>query len=215
MKHLLLDRSPHRPDTGQPFLGDLRLARGRVHEAHGGARHTLALMLAGAMAGPLFWVAPAWTPERLYPPGLANIGVNPGRITFVHARHATDILWTLEEILRSGAVGLVVGDLPGPPGLTPMRRMQLAAEAGAAAGRTPPLGLILTPEGGAAGAESRWKMTPDHAPEQRGWQLTRERARSDPPATWRVVPKADGFALLPSQDLTGNNLLANIPPSSG
>ncbi|MCB1338699.1 MAG: hypothetical protein KDK10_15015, partial [Maritimibacter sp.] len=131
MKHALLDRAPHRPDTGQPLVGPLRLARGRVHEAHGPARHTLALMLARAMEGAVFWVAPVWAPERLYPPGLVNLGVNPGRITFAHARHATDILWTLEEILRSGAVGLVVGDLPGPPGLTPMRRLQLAAEAGA------------------------------------------------------------------------------------
>jgi len=195
MKHVLLDRRPHRPGDGQPFLGPLTLRRARVHEAHGGARHTLALMLARAMTGPLFWVAPAWAPDRLYPLGLANLGVNPGRITFVHARHATDILWTLEEILRSGAVGLVVGDLPGPPGLTPMRRMQLAAEAGAEASGTPPLGLILTPEGGAAGAESRWKMAPAHTPDTTGWQLTRERARSDPPGDWQVTPKADGFAV--------------------
>lgn len=195
MQHVLLTRKPHRPNGGQRFLGALDLARARVHEAHGPARHTLALMLARAMEGPLFWVAPAWVPDRLYPPGLANLGVNPGRITFVHARHATDILWTLEEILRSGAVPLVVGDLPGPPGLTPMRRMQLAAEAGAEASGTPPLGLILTPEGGAAGAESRWKMSPAHTPDQTGWQLARERARSDPPGDWRVVPKDDGFAV--------------------
>lgn len=195
MTHALLDRSHHRPDRGQPLLGPLTLARARVHEAHGPARHTLALLLARAMEGPLFWVAPAWVPDRLYPTGLANLGVNPGRITFVHARHPTDILWTLEEILRAGAVPLVVGDLPGPPGLTPMRRLQLAAEAGAAASGHPPLGLILTPEGGAAGAESRWKMTPAHTPDRTGWTLARERARSDPPGTWQVAPAGDGFAL--------------------
>lgn len=194
MHHALLSRRPHRPGGGQRFLGALDLARARVHEAHGPARHTLALMLARAMEGPLFWVAPAWTPERLYPPGLVNLGVNPGRITFVHARHATDILWTLEEILRSGAVPLVVGELSGAPGLTPMRRMQLAAEAGAERG-TSPLGLVLTPEGGATGAESRWRMDPDHAPGVSQWMLSRERARSDPPTEWTVRPKGDGFAL--------------------
>jgi len=195
MQHALLSRHPHKPENGQPFLGPLHLRRARVHEAHGPARHTLALMLARAMTGPLFWVAPVWIPDRLYPPGLANLGVNPGRITFVHARHATDILWTLEEILRSGAVGLVVGDLPGPPGLTPMRRMQLAAEAGAEASGAPTLGLILTPEGGAAGAESRWKMAPAHTPDTTAWQLIRERARSEPPGEWRVEPSGDGFAV--------------------
>lgn len=195
MKHVLLGRAHHRPDTGQTLIGPLSLARGRVHEAHGPARHTLALMLARAMEGPVFWVAPAWSPERLYPQGLVNLGVNPGRITFIHARHPTDILWTLEEILRSGAVPLVVGDLPGPPGLTPMRRMQLAAEAGTEATGRAPLGLILTPEGGAAGAESRWRLAPDHGAGATGWRLARERARSDPPGDWRVVPQAEGFAL--------------------
>ncbi len=195
MQHVRLSRHHHRPDRGQPLLGPLTLARARVHEAHGPARHTLALMLARAMEGPLFWVAPAWSPERLYPPGLANLGLNPGRITFVHARHATDILWTLEEILRSGAVPLVVGDLPGPPGLTPMRRMQLAAEAGAEASGTAPLGLILTPEGGAAGSETRWKMAPAHTPETTAWALSRTRARTDPPGAWRVLPGDKGFAL--------------------
>ncbi len=195
MQHARLSRTHHRPDDGQPFLGALHLRRARVHEAHGPARHTLALMLARAMTGPVFWVAPVWAPDRLYPLGLANLGVNPGRITFVHARHAIDILWTLEEILRSGAVPLVVGDLPGPPGLTPMRRMQLAAEAGAEASGAPPLGLILTPEGGAAGSESRWKMAPAHGPDTTAWQLTRERARTDPPRDWRVTPKGDGFAV--------------------
>lgn len=195
MTHALLSRAPHRPDAGQPLLGDLRLARARVHEAHGAARQVFALLLARAMTGPVFWIAPGWEPARLYAPGLVNIGVDPGRVTFVTAGHAMDLLWTLEEVLRSGAVPLVVGELPGPPGLTPMRRMQLAAEAGAAQGQ-PPIGLVLTPEGGATGAESRWRMEPDHTPGHSRWQLARERARSEPPADWAVmVSEAGDFSL--------------------
>lgn len=193
----LLARAPHRPDNGQALLGGLSLARARVHEAHGGARQLFALLLARAMAGGVFWIAPAWQGARLYGPGVANLGVDPGRITFVTAGHAMDLLWTLEEVLRSGAVPLVVGELPEPPGLTPMRRMQLAAEAGVARGAAP-IGLILTPEGGAAGAESRWRMAPDHTPGHSRWMLARERARSDPPAAWTVEPGGDGFALAPA-----------------
>ncbi|RME16337.1 MAG: hypothetical protein D6801_05680 [Alphaproteobacteria bacterium] len=174
----------------------MSLARARVHEAHGPARHLFALMAARADEGPVFWVAPRWQAGRLHGPGLAGLGVDPGRFVFIHADHPTDLLWTLEEALRAGAVPLVVGELPSPPGLTPMRRLQLAAEAGAERG-APPLGLVLTPEGGAAGAESRWHMEPAHRPDARGWTLTRERARTEPPASWKVVPEGTGLALMP------------------
>lgn len=193
----LLARAPHRPDEGQPLIGPLRLARARVHEAHGPARHLFALLLARAMAGEVFWIAPAWEGARLHGPGIANLGVDPGRFTFVTAGHAPDLLWTLEEVLRSGAVPLVVGELPAPPGLTPVRRMHLAAESGAARG-VAPLGLVLTPEGGTTGAESRWHMAPAHTPGAPGWVLTRERARAEPPQSWRVRPEAEGFALAPA-----------------
>lgn len=192
----LLTRAPHHPDSGQPLLADLRLARARVHEAHGPARHMFAALLARAMEGPVFWVVPAWEGLRLYAPGMANLGLDPGRVTFVSAGHATDILWTLEECLRAGAIPLVVGELPGPPGLTAVRRMQLAAEAGAERGAAP-VGLLLTPEGGTTGAESRWQMAPAHSPGHTGWTLTRERARADPPARWKIMPDAAGFALEP------------------
>lgn len=194
MQHVRLARAPHRPDDGQVFLGRLSLARARVHEAHGPARHTFAVLLAREMSGPVFWIAPAWDRARLHATALANLGLDPGRITFVHGAQEIDLLWTLEEVLRSGAVPLVVGDLTAPPALTPMRRLQLAAEAGAKAGRAP-LGLLLTPEGGSAGAESRWQMAPAHGAGHSGWTLTRERARSTPPKSWTVRPDRGGFVL--------------------
>jgi len=194
MQHVRLTRAPHRPDAGQPFLGPLRLARARVHEAHGPARHTFAALLATRMAGPVFWIAPAWENARPHGPGLMRLGLDPGRITFVHPAQEIDLLWTLEEVLRAGAVALVVGELPRPPALTPMRRLQLAAEAGAARG-TAPLGLVLTAEGGSAGAESRWHMAPTHAPGRSAWSLTRERARGDPPQGWTVQATGTGVTL--------------------
>jgi protein ImuA len=198
----LLERSARRPAgqtvPGQMLLGDLTLAPGRVHEFCGPARRSLALTLARAMTGPVFWIVPRWTPDRLNPEGVLSF-IDPGRLVFVTPRRAEDLLWSMEEVLRAGVIPLVVADLPAPPALTPVRRLQLAAESGAAEGRLVPLGLLLTPgRGGAAGAESRWEMTPRHTGPTRpglAWELHRRRARSAPEAAWTVRRGKDGLQL--------------------
>lgn len=189
--HALLSRAPHRSRPALAVTGELSLTRMRVHELCGRARRTLAAWIAAAVqaqeSGPVIWVAPAWESERLFGSGLAMICA-PERFLFVTPTRAEDILWTLEEVLRSGAAPLVVGDLPGLPSLTQVRRMHLAAEAGAEAMGGKPLGLLLTPglEGGAPGVESRWKLDPAHQPEAAGWALTRLRARTAPVKRWQV-----------------------------
>jgi protein ImuA len=168
---------------------------GRVHEMCGPARVALAAMAMGAAAGPVIWALAAWTAERIYPDGLVALA-DPGRLVLVRARRPEDLLWTMEEALRAGAAPLVVAELAEPPRLTPVRRLHLAAEAGAeAAARLnlpPPTGLLLTPgEGGAQGVESRWFL--DHAPsgstlveDRRAWRMERRRARLAPPAAWAL-----------------------------
>jgi protein ImuA len=178
-----------------------RLAAGQVHEATGSARATFAVALAGSIPqqgpqdGPVLWIRPAWSPDRLHPDGMRPL-VDPGRFLFVDAPRDADLLWCMEEALRSGQVPLVIADLPAVPGLTAVRRLTLAAEAGAAlpgaAGCMAPSGLILTPgQGGAPGVETRWRMDADHAAAP-GWRLERQRARMVPPAAFRVVPGQDG-----------------------
>lgn len=187
MPQPLLSRRSHHPRPEAAFLDGLSLALARVHEGCGPSRRMLALMVARALDGPVFWLRPAWAAEHLNPPGIAG-DVNPGRITTVEARRPEDILWTMEEVLRSGAVPLCVADLPAPPSLTAVRRMHLAAETGMAEGTVAPLGLLLTPgAGGAAGVESRWHLAPDHAPGVSRWRLTRTRARTAPVQSWQVT----------------------------
>ncbi|MGR3467366.1 MAG: hypothetical protein ACU0CI_05755, partial [Shimia sp.] len=125
-------------------------------------------------------------------PGLMRF-VDPGRLTFVRCRSALDLMWCTEEVLRSGVAPLVVTELPEAPSITPVRRLHLAAEAGAEAGR-PPLALLLTPgDGGAQGIESRWHMAPTHDAAPRSWRLSRLRDRALPPAAWRVQNSGAGF----------------------
>ena len=169
-----------------PDKDELSLTCGRLHEGCGPARRTLALWLAAQMSGPVLWVAPGWNRDRLHADGMLA-WVDPARFIFVDALRADDVLWTLEEALRSGAVPFVVGDLPGLPGLTQVRRLHLAAETGGQNGAHLPLGLILTPEmGGAQGVETRWHLQSDHAQHTGQWLLSRLRARTAPPKTWTL-----------------------------
>ena len=207
MNAQLLKRQSHR-DPQQPFLGDLALPLARVHEFCGNARRTLAMMLAARMTGPGFWIAPGWASGRLNPDGMLHV-VDPARLTFLTPRRPEDLLWCMEEVLRTGAVPLVVADIPAPPALTPVRRLHLAAEAGASQGRLRPLGLLLTPgDGGAQGVESRWQMAGAHGLDAHGWTLNRQRARAAPPMIWRVIPSGAQFRLtrLPNQDACGADI---------
>lgn len=195
MQTTLLTRgqAPKRPALS--LLKDIDLDLGRVHECAGRARRVFALMLAARTSGPVLWIAPAYGTDTLNPDGMLRF-VDPGRFIFVAPQRAEDLLWAMEEALRSGAVPLVVADMPGFPALTPVRRLHLAAEAGAAQAPRPPLGLLLTPdEGGAQGVETRWVMQPDMAPDMTNalphdhlrWHLARSRARRAPPRDWHIL----------------------------
>lgn len=193
-----LERAPWRDRPQAQLARGITLPRARLHEACGGARITFALWLAAQTQGPVFWITPSWTPHRLNPDGMAGFA-NPARFTFVTPLRGEDVLWSMEEVLRSGMVSLVVADIPAPPGLTAVRRMHLAAETGASEGKEAPIGLLLTPgDGGAPGIETRWQMMPDHGhgcghdrdqgrdQSCAGWHLRRLRARTAPVSAWHV-----------------------------
>lgn len=167
------------------------IARGRVHELCGTARRTLALMLAGRLEGSVLWIAPEAGGRALNPAGMRGL-LAPERLILAAAVPDREVLWCMEEALRSGAVAMVVAELAAPPGLTPMRRLQLAAET---SGRTP-TGLILTPEaGGAPGAETRWHMAATLADAAPAWRLERRRDRIAPPGSWELRLTGEGVQL--------------------
>lgn len=132
----------------------LQLKPGRVHEASGPGATSFAAVAAARSGGDVLWVLPGHAPGRLNPQGLSQF-FDPARLLLVDALRHDDALAVAEEALRSGAVALVVADLSKPLGLTPGRRLQLAAGAGQATG------LCLIPEAmGSNVAETRWLCEP-------------------------------------------------------
>ena len=186
----LLTRAPQRARPALDLGDDIHLTLARLHEGCGPARRSFALWLAGAVQrqtpGPVIWIAPRHLPDRPNPDGVVGLA-RPETCIHLAPQRPEDLLWCMGEALRSGAAPLVIADLPAPPGLTPVRRLHLAAETGAAEGSCAPLGLILTPDmGGAQGVETRWHMAPAHRPDGQEWILRRLRARQAPPRDWQV-----------------------------
>lgn len=128
-----------------PF--DLR--RHRVHEAEGRGRRAFALFQAARHAGPLVWVVPAHSPELPMLRGLPR-GVGE-RLYLCRPTGETDLLWCVEEALRSPPVALVIAEPSSPLSLTAGRRLQLAAEAGRTTGL-----MLIRKEAGSNATETRW-----------------------------------------------------------
>ncbi|MBV8779343.1 MAG: damage-inducible mutagenesis protein, partial [Alphaproteobacteria bacterium] len=121
------------------------LARGALHEILGAGLDqedgAAAAGFAAGIAGRLFAAdslqitaktasaVVLWAGQRgdLYGPGLAAQGLDPARIVRVLAPRDDDILWTLEEGLRSPGIAAVVGEVGRLP-MVAGRRLQLAAE---------------------------------------------------------------------------------------
>ena len=75
------------------------------------------------------WLAFIAPPHLPYAPALAAAGIDLARVVMIRPEKSGDILWAMEQALRSGSCSAV---LAWPPFLTERaaRRLQLAAEAG-------------------------------------------------------------------------------------
>ncbi len=78
----------------------------------------------------LAWVAPPHIP---YAPALESRGVDLSKLLMIHPRAETDNLWSLEQALRSGTCGAVLGWI-GHADDRRLRRLQVAAAEGDAWG---------------------------------------------------------------------------------
>lgn len=176
------------------------LGLGQVHElardgpGQSGAVTGFATALLGRRigAGPILWCG---RHLDLYGPGLSGLGLDPGRLILARPRSQADLLWTMEEGLRTRGLAAVVGEVAGAVDLGASRRLQLAAEAGGG------LGLVLdgVPAGDGSGLAAnalttRWRVAALPAGStaegigigRARWRLSLWRCRGGSPGIWDV-----------------------------
>jgi protein ImuA len=108
------------------------LTLGALHEIAGGGNGAVdgaaaALFAAGVAArtkGKVLWVI---TRPDLFAPALAQAGLPPDRVIYVEAGDEKTVLACIEEGLRHGGLGAVVGEVARLD-MTASRRLQLSAE---------------------------------------------------------------------------------------
>ena len=137
------------PAPADPFS----LLRKRVHEAEGRGRRAFALFQAARHPGSLVWILPSHAPEMPMLRGLPH-GVGE-RLHLIRPVGETDLLWCVEEALRSDPVSLVIAEPSSPLSLTAGRRLQLASEAGRTTGL-----MLIRQEAGSNATETRWNCEP-------------------------------------------------------
>lgn len=142
------------------------IALGALHEVAGGGNGAIdgaaaALFSAGVAArtkGRVLWCI---TRPDLFAPAIAQAGLLPDRVIYVEAGDDKNVLACMEEGLRHGGLGAVVGEV-ARLSMTASRRLQLAAEG------TGSLGIVLrrwrrqteaTDFGQPTAAMTRWRIS--------------------------------------------------------
>jgi len=179
------------------------LALGALHEVAGSGLDeedgaTAAAFVAGILARLLppqrvLWCLAA---DDLYGPGLAACGLAPERLILMRGGTDQDVLWAMEEGLRSKALAAVVGEV-ATLSLSASRRLQLAAEASGTTAlslrRWRNADLARRQRLSPIAAVTRWrvKAIPGEARGEPGvgkprWQVALWRCRGGIPAEWIV-----------------------------
>ncbi|MEJ5212054.1 MAG: translesion DNA synthesis-associated protein ImuA [Burkholderiales bacterium] len=104
-----------------------------LHEREGIGELRLLLPALARLTGAGRWVAWVAPPHLPYAPALAAAGIDLARLLVIGAVSPRDDLWAAEQALRAGSMGAVLF-WPGELDARAARRLQLAAEAGGAAG---------------------------------------------------------------------------------
>ena len=111
--------------------------------------------LADRFGGPVLWLTPS---DDLYAPGLSASGLDPSRLIEGRAQGDQQVLWAMEEGLRSAALIAVVGEVAALDTKV-ARRLQLAAEAGGVTGFLLRRRGLAPRAGKHAVAATRWQVT--------------------------------------------------------
>ena len=205
------------------------LAEARLHElwpagpddAPNAAGFALLLALRAARgAGAIVWIEQQGKQGRLYPPGLAELGIDPARTLFVNTPDEKALLRAAGDVVRSSAARVAVIAPAGPArllDLTASRRLTLFAES---SGTTAILLRTADPHAPSA-ATTRWRVAAApsqaldaNAPGHSAFALDLLRQRSGAPSYgWRLEWNRDRARFAPlsrtlAADAGGGNLAA-------
>jgi protein ImuA len=159
--------------------------------------------IAARTEGPVLW---ALARRDLFAPGLAFAGLAPGRVLYAECGRDEDVLAVMEEGLRHGGLGAVVGEV-GRAAMPATRRLQLAAEEGGT------IALMLRrwkkadPLAEPSAAVTRWRIAcapsaplPVPGVGRPRWRLTLARQRGGEPFELLMEgPDAQGRLALPPE----------------
>lgn len=226
------------PAPPQIDKGALHEIRGSEHRDRPAAFGFLLALIARSWATPetgeaadtrpVLWcedLAGSFDFGRLYAPGLKAFGLDPERFIIVRAKGADELLWAMEEGVRSGSLSAVVGAFGGTSSsrrsdldLTASRRLQLAAE------RTGTTAFLLRQPSDdlASVARTRWLISarPSGRDVKKSiiglprWQVSLSKCRGARPGTWdmewnyathhfHLVPTVENRPVLPEYGSSG------------
>jgi protein ImuA len=154
-----------------------------------------------------------WSAEqgRPYGPGFRGAGLD-GRgagLILTEGRAEGELLWVMEQALRSGAVSAALATVEAAS-LAQTRRLEFAARDGAAVGV-----LLRQTEGGLSAARRRWRIAtlksaanPDDLRAPAGFSLAAEltRSRAERPGVWKLEQDDETHRLRLADRLAGDGL---------
>jgi protein ImuA len=146
--------------------------------------------------------------SNIFPPGVRHFGIEPDRVIFLDLHKEKDILWTMEEALKCGALTAVVGELPDL-NFTDSRRLQLAVEKSKVTGFAVRSNIVKV---GPTACVSRWRISPlpalpvDDLPGigYPQWKVELLRVRNGKNGVWNVGWKNGAFSHVKSDASLGH-----------
>jgi protein ImuA len=135
--------------------------------------------------------------KNIFPPALQSLGIAPDKIIFIQLKKEKEILWAMEEALKSIGVSAVIGEMQ-ELSFTSSRRLQLAVEQSHVTGfvfRRNPRNLNTT------ACIARWKITSspsELADDMPGvgfprWNVELLKVRNGKPGKWHIEFVGDSF----------------------
>lgn len=155
------------------------------------------LSLLSQKGGAIIWITKNQT---VFAPALTSFGIAPRDVIFVHLARDQEILWAMEEALRTPGLSAVVGELADAD-LTATRRLQLAVEDSHVTGF---LFRINPKKTGSSSCIASWRVQAIPSQLQDGipgmghprWEVELIKIRNGTPGKWMLEWKSNAFQLI-------------------